>query len=260
MVVFVFVCAHVFPERAYGAQSQDGVAIATYEGHDNSGKKVAVHVCDACKLWFEESLPGCDIAQVVLEKVSDEKLATDIDSARTATSHAGAPPLQVSAVMTSSMAVQETVLLKSYRQIVEDYGKTPKALKLRAIKWKSQEHTDEVYYFMQDPQAKYKRLVVTSELSDVGARVHMTAQPERRPSQLNMAMRVRRAHTLKRALPGITLQRPPTEEAIRSRAEAITEARAQLSGGKNGEATAPKYEAAGEDDGEEIGTGEGEEE
>lgn len=112
-----------------------------------------VDVCDRCEKFFKKYMPGANIAAIVLELEGDEKFAQDLDTAMTTVVAKRAeelkqsfPQLAVEHEVRSSVAVQDTFQLLTKTEVLETYGKTPKALRLRAVRLHDREHKSQVYF------------------------------------------------------------------------------------------------------------------
>lgn len=185
--------------------------------HLTTGEGKAAEIvlcCDDCYNFYMQHIPGCDVAALIKEREGDAALATELDAglsqSAASASHAESPPtLTMRHDIIGGMSVVESCDLMSYSQVLERFGKTPKTLKMRSIKWLNSFSDLEVLYLKQGESAPYKKRYVSSTVHDTVQRHLMIHQPENFASQPRRPLKSMRGETFKQSLGGHTLLRPP---------------------------------------------------
>lgn len=198
------------------------------------------------------------------ELTDGKEFAQELDRVRDAGALAypdpGSPSLTAEHSLEGSVAVEETYDLLSFNQVVENFGKTPKALKMRSVHWINYLGEDETLYFKADEERKYRRMIVTSTVRDQVARRTMASTPEAFPSQRQKVFRILRKSSMAECLGAHTLIRPPTEESLRERSESL-KTQGEKRTGRSGPGTsleAPKYEPEDVECDDDMGDGDAE--
>ena len=218
-----------------------------------------IWVCSPCVQFYRKNLPGTDIGEEVAVKLQDAAFADEIDSGKANHEEAvkkmdiPAVTLSLQHVQRHELAMEERYELMTYAAVVAKYNKTPKALKMRCVKFTARNGDVEGFYYKADELHLGRTLVVTNGVSDVASRNIMSEQLEIFKSQMMRMLRKMHTETLNDMLAGSTFTRPPTHAVLLERVEALndkaTSRRSTWSTKGGGGGYAVNAEESGSDDG-----------
>jgi len=129
-------------------------------------------ICSDCDAWFDRYLPKCDKAAVLLDKETDEELAAELAEGADAHSSLedGTRVATETLALTRTRSFEEWVVAKyplyTHTQVVEEFGKPPKILKPRPIRY--HEHSTGkvcVLYVLSEPNLSKMELYVLSKVT-----------------------------------------------------------------------------------------------